>query len=111
MNAEQRPTPRQMFFESPFRGIDAGLGSGLARVSDVDHNEVRLARFGQSVLDGFADRYGVAEPGDDVGQALRGLGKPMPRVAVTTSSADDQDFCHARDLYSRRAGSRFVVAR
>ena len=56
MNAEQRPTPRQMFFESPFRGIDAGLGSGLARVSDVDHNEVRLARFGQSVLDGFADR-------------------------------------------------------
>jgi hypothetical protein len=23
----------------------------------------------------------------------------MPRIAVTTSSADDQDFCHARDLF------------
>jgi hypothetical protein len=99
MNAEQRPTPRQMAFESTFRSIDAGLRSGLARVSDVDHNEVWLARFGQSVLHGFADRYGVTEPGDDVGQALRGLGKPMPRIAVATSSADDQDFCHARNLF------------
>ena len=33
----------------------------------------------------------------------------MPRVAVTTSAADDQDFCHARDLYS--AGSRSEVRR
>jgi hypothetical protein len=85
--------------ESSLRGIDAGLGAGLARVSDVDHNQIWLARFGQSLLHGFADRHVVTEPGDDLGQALRGIGKGMPRVAIATGSADDQDFGHARDLF------------
>jgi hypothetical protein len=101
VNAEQRPAPLQMAIQSPLRSRDAGLWSGIPRVSDVDDNQVGLARFGQSLLYGFTDRHLVTKPGDDVGQTLGGLGKGMPRVAVATGSADDQDLGHARTLLLR----------
>jgi hypothetical protein len=82
VNAEQRPAPLQMAIQSPLRSRDAGLWSGIPRVSDVDDNQVGLARFGQSLLYGFTDRHLVTERGDDVGQTLGGLGKGMPRVAA-----------------------------
>jgi hypothetical protein len=53
VDTEQCTAPLQMVVESPLCGIDAGLGSGLARVSDVDNNQGRLARVGQSLLHGF----------------------------------------------------------
>jgi len=57
-----------MAIESPLRGIDAGLGSGIARVSDVDDNQVRLAGLGQSLFDGVTDRHLMTEPSDNLGQ-------------------------------------------
>jgi hypothetical protein len=44
--AEQCAASLQGAIESLLRGIDAGLGSGLTRVSDVDDDQVRLAWFG-----------------------------------------------------------------
>ena len=61
---------KQMAVESPLSGIDASLGSGLARVSDVDDDHVWLARFGQNLLYFFTDRHLVTEPSNDVGQPL-----------------------------------------
>ena len=57
-----------MAIESPLRGMDAGLGSSLARVSDVDDNQVRLTRLGQSLFDGVTDCYLMTEPGADLGK-------------------------------------------
>jgi hypothetical protein len=68
--AEQRTAALQMALESPLSGIDASLGSGLARVSDVDDDHVWLARFGQNLLYFFTDRHLVTEPSNDVGQPL-----------------------------------------
>ena len=58
-----------MAIESPLRGIDARLGSRLARISNIDNNQVRLAWIGQGLLDGVADRDLMTEPGDNLGQA------------------------------------------
>jgi hypothetical protein len=58
-----------MVIESTLRGIHAGLGSRLARVSDIDNNQVGLTRIGQGLFDGVADRDLMTEPGDNLGQA------------------------------------------
>src|SRR5215207_105722 len=54
----------EMAIESPLRGIDAGLASSLARVSDVDDNQVRLTRRGHGLFDSVTDCYPMTEPGD-----------------------------------------------
>src|SRR5215207_11138374 len=88
-----------MAIESPLHGIDAGLGSSLARVSDVDDNQVRLTRLGQSLFDGVTDCYLMTEPGNNLGQTPRCFVKAVPRIAVVTGSANDQDFGHACELF------------
>ena len=70
MHAEKRTASLEMAIESPLRGIDAGPRSSLARVSDVDDNQVGLTRVGQGLFDGVADRHLMAELGDNLGQAL-----------------------------------------
>jgi hypothetical protein len=62
--AEQSTASMKMAIESLFRSIDAGLGSGLARVSDIDDNQIGLARFGQALY-GFTDHHAMTEPGND----------------------------------------------
>jgi hypothetical protein len=58
-----------MVIESTLRGIYAGLGSRLTRVSDIDNNQVGLTRIGQGLFDGVADRDLMTEAGDNLGQA------------------------------------------
>ena len=70
MHAEKRTASLEMAIESPLRGVDAGPRSSLARVSDVDDNQVGLTRVGQGLFDGVADPHLMAELGDNLGQAL-----------------------------------------
>jgi hypothetical protein len=97
--SEKGTASLQMAIESPLHGIDAGLGASLARFSDVDHNQVGLTRIGQSLFNGIADRHLMTDACDNLGQTLRCIAKAVPRIAVVTGSADDQDLSHARDLF------------
>ena len=67
--AEKCTASQEMVIESTLRGIYAGLGSRLARVSDIDNNQAGLTRIGQGLFDGVADRDLMTEPGDNLGQA------------------------------------------
>jgi hypothetical protein len=55
--------------ESSLGFVDQYLRSGTARVSDVDHNQVTVARFGKCLLHDGADLNVMTKLGDDVGQA------------------------------------------
>jgi hypothetical protein len=68
MYPEKCTASLEVAIESPFRGFDAGLRPSLARVSDVDHNQVGLTRGGQSLFDGVADRHLMTQPGNNLGQ-------------------------------------------
>jgi len=67
--AEKCTASQEMVIESTLRGIYAGLGSRLTRVSDIDNNQVGLTRIGQGLFDGVADRDLMTEAGDNLGQA------------------------------------------
>ena len=49
MYAEKCTASQEMVIESTLRGIYAGLGSRLARVSDIDNNQAGLTRIGQGL--------------------------------------------------------------
>jgi hypothetical protein len=70
VNAEKCTDLPEMAIESPLCGVvDAGLGSGLARVSDVKDNQIRLTGLSQHRFDSVADRHLMTDLGSDLGLA------------------------------------------